>query len=110
MAKSPTLKQSLGQFFTPEQIVKYILENISLTSGNTIADISCGNGAFLIQAFNELNKLKQDEISTLSQIYGIELSNSELNKAQKRILNYCRNKKCKSILKKNLLPRKSCFH
>ena len=57
MAKSPTLKQSLGQFFTPEQIVKYILENISLTSGNTIADISCGNGAFLIQAFNELNKL-----------------------------------------------------
>ena len=103
MAKSPTLKQSLGQFFTPEQIVKYILENISLTSGNTIADISCGNGAFLIQAFNELNKLKQDEISTLSQIYGIELSNSKLNEAQKRILNHCRNKKCKSILKKNLL-------
>ena len=103
MAKSPTPKQALGQFFTPEHIVKFILENVSLTSANTIADVSCGNGAFLIQAFNELNKLKDDEISTISQIYGIEKSKPKLVQAQKRILNQCRNKKCKSIIQKNLL-------
>ena len=103
MAKFPTKQQELGQFFTPKHIVNFILDNVSLKRKNTIADISCGDGKFLSYAFNKIKKLTQDEISTVSQIYGIELSDSVLQTAHERILRQCESKKSELILLNNLV-------
>lgn len=37
-----------GAFFTPAYIVDYIIENVAPTCSETIADVSCGCGAFLL--------------------------------------------------------------
>lgn len=37
-----------GAFFTPAYIVDYIIDNVAPTCSETIADISCGCGAFLL--------------------------------------------------------------
>ncbi len=37
-----------GAFFTPAYIVDYIIDNVAPTSSETIADVSCGCGAFLL--------------------------------------------------------------
>ena len=54
----PITRKALGEFYTPPEIVEYILdrvgyrvgENISL--GKTIVDPACGSGTFLIKALN----------------------------------------------------------
>ncbi len=37
-----------GAFFTPAYIVDYIIDNVAPTCSETIADVSCGCGAFLL--------------------------------------------------------------
>ncbi len=103
MAKSPSQQQSLGQFFTPDEIATFILKKIKLKQNHTISDISCGDGAFINIAFDKLKKLTHDEISTVSQIYGIELSPSVLQRAHQRISAKCDRDESKLIIKKNIV-------
>jgi adenine-specific DNA-methyltransferase len=39
--------KNLGQTFTPEIVVKFMLNEIAYTGKGKIIDNSCGNGAFL---------------------------------------------------------------
>lgn len=58
-------RKRLGQFYTPDEVVDYILSQIGYTSeseiiGKRLIDISCGSGRFLTRAANILiNKLKK---------------------------------------------------
>ncbi|MDE6271992.1 MAG: N-6 DNA methylase [Muribaculaceae bacterium] len=45
-----------GAFFTPAYIVDYIIDNVAPTSSETIADVSCGSGAFLLGILRYYNK------------------------------------------------------
>ncbi len=46
----------MGEFYTPKEVVSYILDNIKLTVDSTIIDPACGSGGFLIGAYERLRK------------------------------------------------------
>lgn len=50
------VKGDQGQFFTPKNVVKVIVEAINIKRDDKIIDSACGSGGFLVEA---LNKLKQ---------------------------------------------------
>jgi len=52
-------RKRLGQFYTPHEIVDYILDSVGYTSTNeienkTLLDPACGSGGFLVPAVNRL--------------------------------------------------------
>ncbi len=77
-------RRRLGQFYTPESVVDYILDQTGYTNNiedKKIIDISCGSGGFTTRAANRLiNKLKNnnDKISivekVINNIYGLDIN------------------------------------
>ncbi|MHA1486664.1 MAG: Eco57I restriction-modification methylase domain-containing protein, partial [Promethearchaeota archaeon] len=54
-------RKTTGEFFTPIQVVGYILKSVGYTEQHDIQDknlidLSCGSGSFIIQAINILTK------------------------------------------------------
>ncbi|GJH40883.1 restriction endonuclease subunit M [Capnocytophaga sp. HP1101] len=47
---------NFGQYFTPREIVKFIVEVLPITNESVVLDTSCGSGGFLLYA---LNKVRQ---------------------------------------------------
>ena len=103
MAKNPTDRQNLGQFFTPEQIAEFILTRMNLSSKKTIADLSCGDGIFLTKAFDDLQKKSKNEIDTISKLYGLEIDQKILYQARNKLLKKCKKDTTKKIIKKNII-------
>jgi type I restriction enzyme M protein len=65
-----------GQFFTPRQIIKVMVEAISPKIGEAVYDPCCGTGGFLAQAYSYMNTQAQSaediEILKRSTFYGRE--------------------------------------
>ena len=51
-----TLRGDFDQYFTPREIVDYIVKFSDPQIGDKILDPACGSGGFLIQAFNHVNQ------------------------------------------------------
>lgn len=69
-------RKRLGQFYTPDFIVDYLLENVSINRDSKLLDPSCGSGAFLhqaVQLFKAKTKLTSTEIIERN-IYGIDIN------------------------------------
>lgn len=49
-------RKSLGQFYTPEWIIEFIIKKIPVSTNNTILDPACGSGGFLIQMYEKLKE------------------------------------------------------
>jgi type I restriction-modification system DNA methylase subunit len=47
-------RKELGQFYTPDFIIDYILDRMNISAEKTILDPSCGSGGFLIRAYDRL--------------------------------------------------------
>lgn len=47
---------NFGQYFTPREIVKFIIDVLPITNESLVLDTSCGSGGFLLYA---LNKVRQ---------------------------------------------------
>lgn len=74
-----------GQYYTPKKVVKQILSeiNLDIAKDKLIMDPACGSGQFLLEAFNELDRLyevKKPDISKhdryhhiLSSLIGVDL-------------------------------------
>ena len=51
-----TLRGEFDQYFTPREIVDFIVQFADPNVGDVFIDPACGSGGFLIQAFNHVNK------------------------------------------------------
>ena len=49
-------RKSLGQFYTPDWIVEFIIKRLPITRNKTILDPACGSGGFLIKAYDKLEE------------------------------------------------------
>lgn len=70
----PEDRQVNGAFYTPEYIVRYIVNNI-VHGDIKVCDPSCGSGAFLIEAIEKIHKdTKKSIISIIeNNIYGSDI-------------------------------------
>ncbi len=55
----PEERKSLGEFYTPDPVIKYILDRVGYRStnsieGRTLLDPACGSGGFLVEAARRL--------------------------------------------------------
>jgi methylase of polypeptide subunit release factors len=77
-------RKRLGQFYTPEAIIDYILDQTGYVNNiedKKIIDISCGSGGFITRAANRLiNKLKKETNKetvinkVIDNIYGLDVN------------------------------------
>ena len=75
-----TFTGGLGQYFTPRNVVEFMIEAVDPKIGETIVDPFCGTGGFLIYAFELVaDKIRlQDFSETEKERWRIELSNRSL--------------------------------
>lgn len=58
-------KNATGQYYTPRNVVEYILKGMTLDKGETFLDPCCGSGAFLMGV----------QTDTPENLYGFDISN-----------------------------------
>lgn len=85
--------KELGQIFTPNEIVCYILDSIGYKGegilGKAIIDPSCGDGAFLVEVVKriiDVSPMPSIE-ENLSVVYGIEIDREVLDRCVERLSN-----------------------
>jgi len=66
-------KKNFGQFYTPQEIVDYIINFLNIQPDSKILDPTCGCGVFLVTAFNFLKQINK---KALDNIYGVDLNKS----------------------------------
>lgn len=59
---SNTLKQEAGQFFTPRNIVKAMVEMLNPSEHDRVLDPACGSGGFLVMVLDHVRKQITKEI------------------------------------------------
>ncbi len=76
-----TVRHDLGEYYTPNWVAEYIINNIELHRDTRILDPSCGSGIFLIHAINRIRRqygstMKESDLLQLisNQIVGFDLN------------------------------------
>jgi len=59
---SNTLKQEAGQFFTPRNIIKAMVEMMNPTENTRVLDPACGSGGFLVMVLDHVRKQITEKI------------------------------------------------
>ncbi|WP_291110040.1 methylation-associated defense system DNA methyltransferase MAD2 [Flavobacterium sp. UBA6195] len=59
---SNTLKQEAGQFFTPRNIVKAMVEMLNPTEKHRVLDPACGSGGFIVMVLDHVRKQITQEL------------------------------------------------
>ncbi len=54
-------RKELGQFYTPDFVIDYILDRVSLSPDKKILDPACGSGGFLMKAYDRLRDVYRRE-------------------------------------------------
>lgn len=69
-------RKNLGQFYTPQFIVEYLIEQLDLTSKSQILDPACGSGAFLTHVLDKLTKKTNitPSLAIENNLYGIDIN------------------------------------
>lgn len=75
---SNTLKQEAGQFFTPRNLIRCMVEMMDPTENMRILDPACGSGGFLTVALDHVRKkITQEMYPELEGLYLTEKYNSQ---------------------------------
>ncbi len=84
---SNTLKQEAGQFFTPRNLIRCMVEMMDPTENMRVLDPACGSGGFLTIVLDHVRKkITQEMYPELSGLYLVEKYNTyEVNE---RVKNY----------------------
>ncbi|MFO0805498.1 MAG: N-6 DNA methylase [Gemmataceae bacterium] len=83
---STTLKRERGQFFTPRNVIRMMVEMVAPEPGKLVLDPACGSGGFLVVA---LNYVRRHFIEKLGGNPDVPVP-SELKKAEKPTRDYAR--------------------
>lgn len=65
-------RKNKGQFYTPKEIVNYMVSYLKVSSRKKIIDPACGCGSFLLAIMEEIKKQEKDP--NFSNIYGIDIN------------------------------------
>ena len=65
------LRGGQGQFFTPRNVVKLMVEIVNPQPGQSVMDPACGSGGFLVEAMNSMRR-QQMAGAAINGIRGIE--------------------------------------
>lgn len=66
-------KAEYGQFFTPKNIVEYLIDSTQYKNTQVVADISCGSGRFLLGVIERLIKAKNKLQEVQERIFGFDI-------------------------------------
>ncbi|MFX1281259.1 MAG: N-6 DNA methylase [Promethearchaeota archaeon] len=72
---SKILKDEAGQFFTPPNIVKFMINYLNPEVNTKILDPACGHGGFLLESKDLLwdkTEIENEKINAISNLYGID--------------------------------------
>lgn len=84
---SNTLKQEAGQFFTPRNLIRCMVEMMDPTENMRVLDIASGSGGFLTIVLDHVRKkITQEMYPELSGLYLIEKYNTK--EVNDRVKNY----------------------
>ena len=76
-------RKELGQFYTPDFVIDYILDQVEISPEKKILDPACGSGGFLMKAYDRLRRqyLEEDlaesivhEQALKNNLYGIDIN------------------------------------
>lgn len=77
----PQRRKELGEFYTPREVVDYILRHVGWTGDGALLDPACGSGGFLVRAANVLlNDMQRRNISeearlkALPRVVGLDIN------------------------------------
>jgi len=77
----PKQRKQLGEFYTPTEVVDYILRHVGWTGDGKLLDPACGSGGFLVRAANVLlNDMQRRNISeearlkALPNVVGLDIN------------------------------------
>lgn len=72
----PDKRHTLGQYFTPENLVDFVIALVVNDPGGVYCDPTCGSGTFLIRLYDRLRYLKPSitHAQMLSQIWGFDIA------------------------------------
>jgi len=71
----PEERRSLGQYFTPENLVDIIDAFCIRSADDHVLDPTCGTGTFLIRAYDRLNHLgRREHTRLLQQLWGVDIA------------------------------------
>lgn len=91
LIKSRQRVRDFGEVFTPEKIVKQMLDLIphdGTTIDSTYLDPACGNGNFLAEILRRklaLCKCAEDGILAVSSVYGIDIQQDNVEECKLRL-------------------------
>ncbi|MHA2392535.1 MAG: N-6 DNA methylase [Promethearchaeota archaeon] len=105
---SKILKDEGGQFFTPPNIIKFMVHYLDPEPNSKILDPACGHGGFLLESKDHLwskCKSEDEKIVIVSNLYGID-KDSFLAKISKLYLNILSNGKSNIFCEDSLDPKR----
>lgn len=70
-------RKNAGQFYTPTDIVQYIINSLPIKSDSKILDPTCGCGSFLLGMFDFLKN--KYGVSALRNLFGVDLNTNAVN-------------------------------
>lgn len=85
-----TFRGELGQFFTPRQVVNYMIDVLDIKEGEAVCDPCCGSGGFLIRAFEYVqDAIDRDIQRQIGKVKKSRYSSSEKQTMIAKLLQEC---------------------
>ena len=85
-----TFRGELGQFFTPRQVVNYMIDVLDIKEGESVCDPCCGSGGFLIRAFEYVqDAIDRDVQKQIAKVKESNLSETEKKRRIAALLREC---------------------
>lgn len=75
----PTIRSGMGQYFTPKQVISFVVQAMNPKVGDLIMDPFCGSGHFLTEALDHVRRTRAAEDKVFhefafTRLHGIEKS------------------------------------